>query len=98
MNLKSKTCFAVAALSTMLYLPAAYALPTEICEMRAALVRAAAVERDKGVSKKKVIALTVGKLGPNAKGFAAYVDAVYANPDISPDILYKFTYMSCVKE
>jgi len=98
MKLKLKTLLAVAALGTSFYLPAAHALPSDICEMRAALVRGAAVERDKGVSKKKVIAMALSKLGPGAKGFAAYVDAVYENRDISPDMFYKFTYMSCVKE
>lgn len=78
--------------------PVANALPKEICEVRAVMVSSAARERDKGVSKKKVMAAILKQLGSGMKGFSLYVDTVYANPDISPEDFYKVAYASCVRE
>ena len=98
MKLNSTIIATAIAFSASFHAPSAHALPNEICEIRAALIGSVAQERDKGTSKKKVMAITLKSLGPNAKGFSGYVDLVYANPKLTPDELYKLALFSCQRE
>lgn len=98
MTIKSTIATAAVVLSTLSFAPPVHALSEELCTIRAALVGSVAQERDNGTSKKKVMSIVLKQLGPQAKGFSAYVDLVYANPTMSSDTLYKLAFLSCRRE
>jgi hypothetical protein len=73
----------------------AQATEAKFCDMRAALLGSVAQERDKGVSKTKVMQI----LGSKLKGMAGYVNIVYNEmKNEPPKVVEAITRLSCSRE
>jgi hypothetical protein len=76
----------------------AQALPKKLCTLRADMIAAVAVERDKGVPKGVVLKKLQKELGPRASGIQDYVDGVYVAPSMTPDVVWQKVFDLCLAE
>jgi hypothetical protein len=90
-----KICLVAFAAVAFACSQSAYATDAGICEIRAAILGAAAQDRDKGVSRKKAKA----KLGKKLAGMSGYIDLVYDQmKTMSPKEVAEFTKFACSRE
>lgn len=79
--------------------PVTYALPENICKIRADLGASFALERDKGTDKNKVYDQVKREMGKTfADNSKPYIDLVYEHPNASPSEIRMVFYQTCLRE
>ncbi|MES2756348.1 MAG: hypothetical protein V4693_03160 [Pseudomonadota bacterium] len=76
----------------------AQALSKNLCTIRANMIAAVAVERDKGVPKNVVLKKLQKELGPRASGIQDYVNGVYLATSMTPDDVWQKVLQLCLDE